>query len=252
MTLEGKRALVTGASRGIGRAIALALASEGADVAVNYVSRPEQAGEVSREIQRRGRRTVVIEADVARRADVEAMIERTWSELGPLDILVNNAGIETIVPLSELTDEQWDRVTDVNLRGSWLCAQVFARRLIAEDRPGSIVNIGSIQAGLALPGRTHYAPTKRGVEALTCNLAAELAEHGVRVNCVHPGVIDTDMTAWVVENPDVLPGVLDKIPLHRAGRPEEVAPAVVFFADECASGYITGQHLYVDGGMLVV
>ncbi|MBO0701940.1 MAG: SDR family NAD(P)-dependent oxidoreductase, partial [Candidatus Dormibacteraeota bacterium] len=181
MSLEGKRALVTGASRGIGRSIAVALACAGADVAVNYVTRPEQAREVAQEVERRGRRSTVVEADVSRRAEVESMVERASAELGPLDVLVNNAGIETIVPLTELTDEQWDRVTDVNLRGSWLCAQVFARRLIAEGRPGSIVNLGSIQAGLALPGRTHYAPTKRGVEALTCNLAAELAEYGIRV-----------------------------------------------------------------------
>lgn len=252
MRFEGKRALVTGASRGIGRAITLALAREGADVAVNYVRQAQQADEVACELEQLGRRTLVVQADVARRDQVEEMLDRTWVELGPLDILINNAGIETIVPLTELTDEQWDRVTDVNLRGSWLCAQVFARRLIAERRRGSIVNLGSIQAGLALPGRTHYAPTKRGVEALTCNLAAELAEHGIRVNCVHPGVIETDMTQWVMGDPEVLPVVLDKIPLHRAGQPEEVAPAVLYFADDQASGYVTGQHLYVDGGMLVV
>lgn len=252
MSLEGKRVLVTGASRGIGRAIALALACAGADVGVNYVSRPEQAQEVAREVETHGRRAAVVKGDVSRRAEVEAMVDRATAELGPLDTLINNAGIETIVPLTELTDAQWDRVTDVNLRGSWLCAQVFARRLISEGRRGSIVNLGSIQAGLALPGRTHYAPTKRGVEALTCNLAAELAEHGIRVNCVHPGVIETDMTQWVIKDPEVLPVVLDKIPLHRAGQPDEVAPAVLFFADDAASGYVTGQHLYVDGGMLVV
>jgi NAD(P)-dependent dehydrogenase (short-subunit alcohol dehydrogenase family) len=249
--LQGKTALVTGASRGIGRAIAIAFAREGADVAVNYVSKPEQAREVVDEINRLGRRSVAIQADVSDRASVEGMVERVWKELGPIDVLVNNAGIETIVSLVDLTDEQWDRVTSVNLKGSWLCAQVVARRLIAADRPGVIVNLGSIQAGVAFPGRTHYAPTKRGVEALTRNLAAELASHRIRVNCVHPGVIETDMTQWVIGNPEILPAVLDKIPLHRQGQPEEVAPAVVFFASDDAS-YITGQALYIDGGMLVV
>jgi NAD(P)-dependent dehydrogenase (short-subunit alcohol dehydrogenase family) len=132
-----------------------------------------------------------------------------------------------------------------------LCSQVFARRLIGEERPGTIINLGSVQAGVALPGRTHYAPTKRGLEALTCNLAAELAQHGIRVNCVHPGLIETDMTQWVMANPELLPVVLKTIPLARAGQPAEVAPAVVFLASD-ASSYITGQHLYVDGGMVIV
>jgi glucose 1-dehydrogenase/3-oxoacyl-[acyl-carrier protein] reductase len=179
------------------------------------------------------------------------MVETAWSDLGPLDILVTNAGIETIVPLVELTDEQWEQVTQTNLKGSWLCAQVFARRLIAARRGGAIVTIGSIQAGLALPGRTHYAPTKRGVEALTRNLAAELAEYGIRVNCIHPGVIESDMTQWVIGNPEILAEVCEKIPMRRHGQPEEVAPAAVFFASDDAR-YVTGQHLYIDGGMIVV
>lgn len=251
MRLKGKLALVTGASRGIGRAIALAFAAEGADVVVNYVSRPEQAEAVVEELGRGGRRAISIKADIADREQVEAMVARVWQDFGPIDLLVNNAGIETIVPLIDLTDEQWERVTAVNLKGNWLCAQVVARRMIAEGRGGAIVNVGSIQAGLALPGRTHYAPTKRGVEGLTRNLAAELAPHGIRVNCIHPGVIETDMTQWVIGDPEILPVVLDKIPLHRQGQPDEVAPAAVFFASDEAS-YITGQCLYVDGGMLIV
>ena len=129
------------------------------------------------------------------------MIDQVWSELGPIDILVNNAGIETIVPFLELTDEQWTRLTDVNLRGNWLCSQVFCRRAVAEKRKGSIVNIGSIQAAKVLPGRTHYAPTKLGLEALTRNMSAEMTPLGIRVNCVHPGLIDTDMTEWVMKSP---------------------------------------------------
>ena len=204
--LKGKVALITGASRGIGRGIAEVFAEEGADVAVNYVASAAQAEEVAAWIRCKGRRAITVKGDVANRGDVEAMIDRTWDELGPIDILVNNAGIETIVPFLDLTDEQWTRLTDVNLRGEWLCSQVFCRRAILEGRKGNIVNIGSIQAGKVLPGRTHYAPTKLGLEALTRNMSAEMTPLGIRVNCVHPGLIDTDMTAWVMKRPDLLPG----------------------------------------------
>ena len=160
-----------------------------------------EAEDVARRSAPQGRRAITVKADVANRADVEPMIDRVWKELGPIDILVNNAGIETIVPFLELTDEQWTRLVDVNLRGAWLCSQVFCRRAVAEGRKGSIVNIGSIQAAKVLPGRTHYAPTKLGLEALTRNMSAEMTPQGIRVNCIHPGLIDTPMTTWVMKEP---------------------------------------------------
>jgi glucose 1-dehydrogenase/3-oxoacyl-[acyl-carrier protein] reductase len=175
------------------------------------------------------------------------MIAKVWGELGPIDILVNNAGIETIVPFLDLTDEQWTRLVDVNLRGAWLCSQVLCRRALGEGRKGSIVNIGSIQAAKVLPGRTHYAPTKLGLEALTRNMSAEMTPQGIRVNCVHPGLIDTDMTAWVMKSPDILPLVLQQISLGRAGEPREIGRVVAFFASDEAS-YLTGQSVHVDGG----
>ena len=191
--LKGKVALVTGASRGIGRGIAEVFADEGADVAVNYVASADAAPRKSPtgDPRRRAAAPSRSRRDVAKRADVEPMIDKVWKELGPIDILVNNAGIETIVPFLELTDEQWTRLVDVNLRGAWLCSQVFCRRALAEGRKGSIVHIGSIQAAKVLPGRTHYAPTKLGLEALTRNMSAEMTPQGIRVNCVHPGLIDT-------------------------------------------------------------
>ena len=247
MRLKGKRALITGASRGIGRGIAEVFADEGADVAVNFVSHPDKADEVVKALRAKGRKAMAVKADVARRGDVEPMFDTVWRELVPLDILVNNAGIETIVPFLELTDEQWTRLVDVNLRGAWLCSQVFCRRAIAEKRKGSIVHIGSIQAAKVLPGRTHYAPTKLGLEALTRNMSAEMTPQGIRVNCVHPGLIDTDMTAWVMKSPDILPLVLQQISLGRAGEPREIGTVTAFFASDEAS-YLTGQSIHVDGG----
>jgi glucose 1-dehydrogenase/3-oxoacyl-[acyl-carrier protein] reductase len=247
--LKGKIAIITGASRGIGRGIAEIFAEEGADVAVNYVSDSSKAKaeDVAKWIKSKGRRAIVVKADVANRKEVEAMFDQTEKELGAVDILVNNAGIETIVPFLELTDEQWTRLTDVNLRGNWLCSQVFCKRAVPAKRKGSIINIGSIQAAKVLPGRTHYAPTKLGLEALTRNMSAEMTPLGIRVNCVHPGLIDTDMTAWVMKREDILPHVLAQISMARPGQPREIGTVVAFFASEEAS-YLTGQSIHVDGG----
>jgi NAD(P)-dependent dehydrogenase (short-subunit alcohol dehydrogenase family) len=245
--LKGRIALVTGAARGIGRGIAEVFAAEGAHVAVNDIDNLSQAEEVVKGIQSRGNQALAIAGDVARRSDVEPMIDRVWKELGPIDVLVNNAGIETIVPFLDLTDEQWTRLVDVNLRGAWLCSQVFCRRVVAERRTGSIVNIGSIQAAKVLPGRTHYAPTKLGLEALTRNMSAEMTPLGIRINCIHPGLIDTPMTAWVMKDPVLLPGVLAQISLGRAGEPREIGTVAAFLASDDAS-YLTGQSIFVDGG----
>jgi len=251
MRLADKVVLVTGASRGIGRGVAEVVAQEGAHVAVNYVANADKAQDVVRTIRGLDRRAVAVQADVSRRDQVEAMVQCVTEELGPIDVLVNNAGVESIVPFLELDDAEWQRVTDVNLKGEWLCSQVVARQWVAQGRAGTIVNIGSVQAGLALPGRTHYAPTKRGIEALTRNMAAEMSVYGIRVNCIHPGLFDTDMTQWVMADDEVRSIVLDKIALHRAAQPRELGPAVVFFASDDSS-YVTGQCLYVDGGMEIL
>lgn len=249
--LDNRIVLVTGAGRGIGRGIAECVAREGAHVAVNYAQGHATAEQVAESIRGLGRKAIAVQADVSDRHQVQAMVKTVSEQLGPIDVLVNNAGIESIVPFLELDDAEWERVTATNLKGPWLVGQVVARDMVAREKGGAIVNIGSIQAGMVFPGRTHYAPTKRGIEALTTNMAVELAPYGIRVNCLHPGLFDTDMTRWVMDDPDILPQVLKGIPLGRAAQPSEMGPAVVFMASDDAS-YVTGQSLYVDGGMLVL
>jgi glucose 1-dehydrogenase/3-oxoacyl-[acyl-carrier protein] reductase len=247
MKLKGKIAVVTGAGQGIGRGIAEVFADEGADVVVNDLTLDARTEEVACIIRKKGRRVVTVQGDVSKRADVERIFEAAWQQLGPVDILVNNAGIETIVPFTELTDQQWDDVTNVNLKSGWMCSQSLCKRLIAEGRKGSIINIGSIQAGRVLPGRTHYAPSKLAIEALTRNISAEVGVHGIRVNCIHPGLIDTPMIRWVLESKEILPQVVAQISLGRPGVPREIGNAAAFLASDEAA-YITGQSLYVDGG----
>jgi NAD(P)-dependent dehydrogenase (short-subunit alcohol dehydrogenase family) len=247
MKLKDKIAVVTGAGQGIGRGIAEAFANEGADVVINDLVEDDRTEEVAESIRARGRRAVVIAGNVSQRAAVENLFEAAWNELGPVDVLVNNAGIETIIPFTELTDEQWEDVTHTNLKSEWMCSQALCRRLIAEGRKGAIINIGSIQAARVLPGRTHYAPSKLAIEALTRNISAEVGSHGIRVNCIHPGLIDTPMIRWVLESPEILPHVVAQISLGRPGLPCEIGAVAAFLASEEAA-YVTGQSLYVDGG----
>jgi glucose 1-dehydrogenase/3-oxoacyl-[acyl-carrier protein] reductase len=247
MKLKDKIAVVTGAGQGIGRGIAEAFANEGADVVINDLVEDDRTEEVAESIRAKGRRAVVIAGNVSQRADVENLFEVAWNELGPVDVLVNNAGIETIIPFTELTDEQWEEVTNTNLKSEWMCSQALCKRLIAEGRKGAIINIGSIQAARVLPGRTHYAPSKLAIEALTRNISAEVGSHGIRVNCIHPGLIDTPMIRWVLESPEILPQVVAQISLGRPGLPSEIGAVAAFLASEEAA-YVTGQSLYVDGG----
>ncbi len=250
MKLLNKVALITGASRGIGRGIAEVFAEEGADVAVNYFSSPQGAEDVAAYVRCKGRRAITVQADVPNRAQVEAMINRVWKEMGPIDILVNNAGIDTIIPFLELTDEQWTRLVDVNLRAPWLVSQVYCRKVIAEKRKGGVIlQIGSVQAAKVLPGRTHYAPTKLGLEAQTRNMSVEMMPYGIRVNCLHPGLIETDMTSWVMKNDEIRPQVLAQISMGRAGNIREMGTAAAFFCSD-ESSYITGQSLHAEGGWI--
>ena len=248
MKLRNKIALVTGAGKGIGKGIVEIFAEEGADVLINDLDSSTEADQVAEWVRGQGRRSMVIHADVSKRDEVEAMFKQAWNEFGPIDVLVNNAGIETIVPFLDITDQQWSDVVDVNLRSEWLCSQVFCRYAIAAGRKGAIVNIGSIQAAKVMSGRTHYAPTKLAIEALTRNTSAEVTPLGIRVNCIHPGVIETSMTEWLTKKPDILSEVSAQISMGRIGQPREIGTVAAFLASDEA-GYVTGQSIFVDGGL---
>jgi NAD(P)-dependent dehydrogenase (short-subunit alcohol dehydrogenase family) len=247
MKLHGRVAVVTGSGQGIGRGIAEVFAEEGADLVLNDLIASRELNELAQCIRKKGRRVIVVQGDVSERADVDRIFDRAWTELGSADILINNAGIETIVPFLEMTDEQWQEVTDTNLKSQWMCCQCFCRRVVADGYKASIVNIGSIQAARVLQGRTHYAPSKLAVEALTRNLSAEMGPYAIRVNCIHPGLIETPMISWVTKNEELLAQVVSQISMGRPGQPREIGMVAAFLASDEAN-YITGQSIFVDGG----
>jgi 3-oxoacyl-[acyl-carrier protein] reductase len=249
MKLENKTAIVTGARRGIGRAIALALAKEGANVVVSDISQ-EDCQKVVTEIERLGRKGLALKCNVTSRAEVEDMLRRAVAEFGRVDILVNNAGILSFKPFLELTDEDWDNTLNVNLKGQFLCARAVAKEM-AKNRWGRIINIASISSGgcgIAFPLIAHYTASKGGVMALTEALALELTSQGINVNAICPGAIDTDMAKGTKESGQ-LQQVLLRIPKGRLGQPEDIANLAVFLASD-ESDYISGAAIVIDGGWL--
>lgn len=250
--LSGKVALVTGAGRGIGRGIALALAKGGAHVAINYVTYPAQAESVSEEIRKMGRKALRVQADVTKKSEVEEMVSLVVREFGDIDILVNNAGILLFEPFLEMSEENWDRVIDVNLKGQFLVAQAVARQMVAQGRGGKIINLASIasgQVGVGYPNIAHYCASKGGVIAMTEVMAIELGPHQINVNVIAPGIIDTDMTKVLVSDDQARRALLARVPIGRVGTPEDVGGLAVFLASDEAD-YCTGATFYVDGGWL--
>ena len=246
MGLVGKVALVTGAQQGIGRAVAVALAREGADVGVNYLDDRQAAERVAAEIRGAGRRACLVAGDVARASDAEAMVSAVARELGTPAILVNNAGVFPRVEFLAMTEADWDHVLDVNLKGSFLCAQAAARRMVDAGLGGAIVNLASV-AMRGTPLGVHYAASKAGVMGLTRAMALALAPHRIRVNAIAPGLTDTAQPRYGNSEAELVE-LGRQIPLEgRMARPEEIARVAVFLAAE-DSGWITGQTIHVNGG----
>lgn len=247
MILEGKIALVTGASRGIGKAIAITLAKAGAKVVVNYAGSEAAALEVVKEIQDIGGQALAVQANVAVSADVEAMINQTIEQFGSIDVLVNNAGITRDTLLMRMKDEDWDLVLDTNLKGVYNCTRAVTK-IMMKQRSGKIINISSVVGLTGNAGQVNYAAAKAGIIGLTKSVAKELAARNITANAIAPGFIETDMTH--VLNDDVKSKIVEAIPMKRMGKAEDVANAVVFLASDAAN-YITGQTLVVDGGMVM-
>ena len=247
MLLDGKVALVTGASRGIGRAIALKLAAEGAKVAINYAGNTAKAEEVKAEIEKNGGEAILVQADVADSAAVETMVNTVVEKFGQIDILVNNAGITRDGLLMRMKDEDFDAVINTNLKGVFYCTKLVSK-LMMKKRSGRIINMASVVGLMGNAGQTNYAAAKAGVIGFSKSVAKELAARGITVNMVAPGFIDTDMTAAMTDKAKEM--TLTGIPLNRMGTPEDVANAVAFLVSDNAS-YITGQVINVDGGMVM-
>lgn len=247
MQLTGKTAIVTGGSRGIGRAAALTLAEAGADVAVIYAGNTAAAEETVRLIEEKGRKGLAIQCDVADEAAVTAMVKDVKKELGRIDILVNNAGITRDGLLMIMKEADWQAVLDTNLTGAFHCTKAVTR-LMMKQRSGSIINITSVVGETGNTGQANYAAAKAGLIGFTKSVAKELASRNIRCNAIAPGCIETDMTAVLGE--DTVDAMIKTIPMGRVAQPEEVAKAVLFLASDDAS-YITGQTLNVDGGMVM-
>ena len=246
MQCAGKVVLVTGAQQGIGRAMAIEFAAAGADVAINWLDDENGADSAADQVHRYGRRALTVQADVARIEQTQAMVTAVEQGLGPIDVLINNAGVFPRVPFLEMTENDWDYVLDVNLKGACFCAQAVARAMVASGRPGVIINLTSGAAFRSSPRGVHYVASKGGVLSMTRAMALELAPYRIRVNAIAPGLTDTAQPRYGSSEAE-LAEAARAIPLGRMARPEEIARASVFLASDDAA-FVTGQTLHVNGG----
>jgi glucose 1-dehydrogenase len=249
MKLDGKHALITGGDQGIGRGIAERFAREGADVVIGFRSHEDQAQEVVGRLKAMGRQAAAFQVDVSAIGTLPGFFEKASEAVGPLDVLVNNAGVERRAEFLKATEEDYDLVLGVNLKGPFFLSQLFARELSAAKRPGRIINISSVHEELPFPNFASYCAAKGGLKMLCRDLAIELAPYGITVNNIAPGAIKTPINEELLNDPAKLKPLLENIPLKRMGTPEDVAGCAVFLASSDAD-YITGATLLVDGGLL--
>ena len=250
MDLKGKVAIITGARRGMGRTHALALAKAGAKVVVADISL-EDCQKMVKEIEKNKGEALAVKCDVAKKEEVDEMVKKAVEKFGKVDILVNNAGICQFKPFLDLTEEEWDRTLNINLKGYFLCAQAAAKEMV-KQKSGVIINIASVamgQVGVGIPNIVHYCASKGGVVGMTEALAVELAPYNIRVNAISPGMIETPMIDPIKKDPKVAEAMLDRVPMKRVGKPEEVSNLVLFLASD-ASSYMTGSTVVIDGGWL--
>jgi glucose 1-dehydrogenase len=247
--LKDRVAIVTGAGNGIGRGTALRFAEEGAAVVVAALHEANGA-ETVRMIEQQGGRALLVQTDVRKLDDIDRMVARTLEAFGQLDVLVANAGVQKFTPFVEITEEEFDWVVTTNLKGTFFCGQRAAREMIRSGRGGKIVNIGSVQSEVGVPGLAHYGSTKGGIRILTKVMARELAQHGIRVNGIGPGPIWTGMMNTVDGSTVDMSWIESRVPLGRIGEPKEIGDAAVYLASD-ESSYVTGTMLYVDGGWLI-
>jgi len=247
LLLPGKIAIVTGGRRGIGKAIALAMAEAGADIAVcDRVIEDGELKAAAEEIQRLGRRSLAVQADITKKADVDALVQRVMDDFGTIDILVNNAAMNIMAPLLELREEGWDRIIDTDLKGYYLCSQAVAKRMVEQKR-GNIINMASTAAMYTATEMGAYCIAKAGVVMLTKVLAVELAKYNIRVNAIAPSMVKTKFSEPLWRDPETLKEIEAGIPLGRVAEPGDIIGAALFLASD-ASSYITGHTIIVDGG----
>ena len=248
--LKNKVVVITGARRGMGKADALLFAQKGAKVVVSDISQ-EDCQKVVDEIEKKGGEALAVKCDVSKKEEVDNLFEKTIEKFGRVDVLVNNAGIAEFKPFLEMTEQEWDRTLDINLKGYFLCAQAAAKEM-AKQKSGVIVNIASVamgQVGVGFLNIVHYCASKGGIAAMTEAMALELAPYNIRVNAIAPGMIETPMLDPIKQDPKAMEGILARVPLGRMGKPEEIADLVVFLASD-KSSYITGSIIIIDGGWL--
>jgi len=246
MRLKDKAAVVTGSSRGVGRAVALAYGKEGAKVVVNYTSNEAAALEVVDAIKAMGSKAVAVKADVARKAEADALIKAAIDSFGTIDILVNNAGFTRPAMMLKMTEEQWDAVVDIHLKGAFLCSQAAAKRM-AEQNSGRIINVTSVAGLVGTVGQINYSAAKGGIISMTKSIARELARNNVCANVISLGIVATDMTEKIRSDEKLKEIYMNRILLKKFAEPDDITPAFVFLASD-ESSYITGQLICVDGG----